>query len=310
MKSFVIKTLICVPLLHLTITSKVLGNINCHSEKNYDTVNECSIILPSNALHFDSVYIKSWIPKEIKPSTPTIIFFHGRGYATAPNSTAPTMIEAAGLNDWMQTEEFKSNPAIILSPQDLFVRQDGTGVGNDYWIGADGRNWEDFVVKELKPYVESELMLEDKPWLTAGISMGAHAAMKMSLDHPEEFKGFVSLSPVFRSSNEEIHGADRDVFFQFEDLATTSIGARLLNDEKTWQTLNRVPHWIEIHEKDFALGNGFTDSKRIWDQLSNTSWHQSNLVNPINHDLFKEPGHSMEFWKSRIPEALSWLLSL
>lgn len=289
--------------------SPVWADINCHSVNNVNTVKECAILLPSQELKHRAVYVKAWVPQRVKPETPVIIFFHGRGYARAPESKAPTMIEDAGLIRWITSETYQKKPAIIVSPQDLFVRADGTAKGNDYWIGAEGRNWEGFVVNELKPYVENQLHLESNKWLAAGISMGAHGAMKMSLDYPEAFKAFASISPVFRSSQNEIPPSDAPVFYKYKTLKQVSVGARLLEDEEAWQRLLTIPHWIEIHEKDFALGENFKESKQIWNRfVSSRDLKSKSSTYSINKGSFQIPGHSMDYWKSSLPRAFDWLL--
>lgn len=301
-------SLFCLINLSIISSSFARVDLDCHTDQIINSVNECKMFISSVALENQTVYLKSWVPAEVHAETPVILFLHGRGYAKTPTSLEPTMIESAGLRDWMASEAYKRNPAIVISPQDLFTREDGTGIGNDYWLGTQDRNWEKFVVSELKPMVEDEFKLADDKWLAAGISMGAHGAMKMSMDYPQDFAAFVSLSPVFRSSEHEISGPDKEVFYRFDSLEKASIGARLLSDENSWQKLSQTPHWIEIHEKDFALGDDFTDSQMIWKKLSSPRILTFGAVNPINKNHYTQPGHSMEYWKSRMPVALDWLV--
>lgn len=270
-------------------------------------VKECQLQIKSAYLN-SLVYVKAWYPNEVNPDTPVILFLHGRGYSLPKDSTQPTMIEAAGLEQWIRSEAFKKNPALVLSPQDLFIREDGTGKGNDYWIGAEGRNWEGFIINELKPLITNELSFSpQKKWLAAGISMGAHGSMKMALDYPEHFKAFVSLSPVFRSTGEELENIDKPVFFQYGDLQKTSLGARFIHNTQTFNQLDNTPHWIEIHNKDFALGDKFKASQTIWEHIENNP--TTNAVAPINAVPLDNPGHSMDFWRLRLPEALTWLIT-
>lgn len=268
---------------------------------------QCHHVVSSDALGGE-VYIKAWVPLKIQPQTPVILFFHGRGYSHGPESNQKSMIEAVGLYDWIQSESYRANPAIILSPQDLFVREDGTSKGNDYWLGADGRDWERFVVHELIPGVREQFKVSG-PWLAAGISMGAHGAMKMALDFPNEFKAFASLSPVFRSSQAEIKGSDQNVFYKTGSLTDTSMGARFLETKSIWQSLRSMPHWIEIHESDFALGPGFEDSRKVWSELLKEPSDDGRHRVLINTESIKMSGHSAEYWSLRLPEILTWLVN-
>lgn len=289
-------------------TRNVKAEIQCHDDRVIEHIDQCDIFISANSMQRQRVYLKSWVPDSVNEKTPVILFLHGRGYAKKPTSTEPTMIESAGLKDWMASESYNKFPAIVISPQDLFVRGDGTGVGNDYWIGFKDRDWESFLINELKPFIKNKFSLNSKRWLVAGISMGAHGAMKLTMDYPKDFAAFVSLSPVFRSTKKEIFGPDKDVFYKFNSLKSTSMGNRFLVDERAWEKLARIPHWIEIHEKDFALGKGFEDSKAIWEKLDSRSKLSYGAVNPINRDKYQRPGHSMEYWKSRMPSALDWLV--
>jgi pimeloyl-ACP methyl ester carboxylesterase len=262
---------------------------------------ECHLRFFSPALKGSSTLVKAWVPHSVNSETPVILFFHGRGYAHDATSHTPTMIEAAGLKEWMNSESYQKN---------LTHRKDGTGKGNDYWIGAEGRDWESFITQDLKPSIEKSFGLRKKQWLAAGISMGAHGAMKMALDHPAEFKAFASISPVFRSSIQEINGPDKEVFFQTGNLSDLSVGARLLTHQQPWSSLQKIPHWVDIHQNDFALGDDFQDSRKVWEKLLITA-----PQNPLSHveivtDDLKAPGHSMVYWQKRLPKALDWLIQI
>lgn len=297
------------PLYLLFLFLEPLAFADCQKlslSSEVNQVQQCHYRLPSKALKGEAL-IKAWVPEGLHAQSPVILFFHGRGYAHGPDSGQKSMIEAMGLIGWLNSEAFQKNPALVLSPQDLFVREDGTPKGNDYWIGAEGRDWESFIVDELMPSVRGQFGLRG-PWLAAGISMGAHGAMKMALDFPNEFKAFASLSPVFRSSAAEIKGSDQSVFYQTGNLADTSMGARLLETRSVWHRLRGMPHWIEIHERDFALGEGFEDSQQVWRELLKEPSNLSRRV-LISTKNIKASGHSAEYWSLRLPEILTWLVN-
>lgn len=280
----------------------------CRKLHEHSLVQECHLLVPSKALQDGRVYVKAWIPDHVHAQTRIILFLHGRGYAHSKDSAVPTMIEAAGLEEGFDSEAYMRNPAIILSPQDLFI-QDGNRVGNDYWLGADGRDWEKFFTEELKPFIEKKWKLEASPWLTLGISMGAHGAMKLALDYPSHFEAFAAISPVFRSSSREIEEFDEDVFYAEKELSRRSLGARLLSDARVWHQLRRTPHWIDIHQSDFALGHGFPDSTRIWPALLRLSKETVHSHVEVVGDDLQAAGHSMTYWRMRLPLVLDWLLT-
>lgn len=260
--------------------------------------------------------VRAWVPENRTQQTPVVLFLHGRGYAVVEGSTDLTMIEAAGLEEWLNSESYQSNPVIVIAPQDTTTQNDGDGKGNDYWLGADGRNWENFFIEELKPAVRSRFALANEAWFTLGISMGAHGAMKLALDYPTEFSAFVSLSPIFRSSEAEL-GNDRDVFWPentadraeaLRTLAERNIGARLLQNAQQGNQLQNVPHWVDIHAEDFGLNpTNFPSARQVWTTLHNRSTPTSGHVE-IVHDNSNGTGHSMTYWQSRLPLALDWLV--
>ncbi len=272
------------------------------------------------------IYAKAWMPSRIKPDTPVILFLHGNGYAISPDQPDGLMIEVAGLGGWFGSAAYQKNPAIVISIQDLFKDSEGR-TATDYWLGRGSRSWEKFIAQELREFVMHKFPeLENAPWLVAGISMGAHGAMKLAIDYPQLFSAFVSLSPIFRSTESEVPAMFKDSFLGLSSerqdlpfsLNVTSVGARILNDfSGVEKRLALVSFWIETHVKDFGLSRErFPTSATVWARLFGAANNpqicadESDChVAQSNISIQSNPGHSMAYWRQRLPDALTWLLN-
>jgi S-formylglutathione hydrolase FrmB len=258
------------------------------------TVAVCDLKVPSANPAMNIVPVRAWIPHILTSETDVIVFLHGRGYAKAAGE-GPTMLEALDFERYVLMDRYKERPFIMLAPQDIFVQSDSNERGQDYWIGADGRDWSHFLGVELPEYLRKRLGLHDQLWKIMGISMGAHGAMRVALEHGSTYDAFAALSPVFRATYSEIPANDRDVFMRNGKIAK-NLGADLLHSRIAFETL--PPHQIMIHHEDFAL------------QLpsANTVWRK--LETNANAEITTESspgGHSADYWRLKLPLMLQFL---
>ncbi|MGA8035968.1 MAG: alpha/beta hydrolase family protein [Candidatus Acidiferrales bacterium] len=79
-------------------------------------------------------------------------------------------------------------PLIIVMPED----------GNGWYTNGVASNdkWEDYIFKEVIPYVNSHYrtLPETRSWAVAGLSMGGYGAMKFGLKYPGQFAVAASMS--------------------------------------------------------------------------------------------------------------------
>lgn len=290
------------------------GFSDCIDLEEFVHIQRCDLNIKSQALTNSTVYVRAWKPKNVTANTPVIMFLHGRGYfVSSDQPNRQTMIEAMGLDTFLLSEAYQKNPALVMAPQDSFEQSDGNQGGNDYWLGADGRDWLTFLCDEVTEYVRETWGVSDKNWASAGISMGAHGSMMLATDYPHIYKSFVSLSPVFRSSEEEVPKGDHDVFYRvnaknsdkLNDLYNRSKGARVLNNQNFTTHLLSRPHLIEIHESDFALN--LPKASEVWDKLQNSTGFFPGKVQILSTPR-ESKGHDDKFWKDRLGQSLIWLL--
>ncbi|MAF77559.1 MAG: hypothetical protein CME63_16155 [Halobacteriovoraceae bacterium] len=275
---------------------------NCKVIKDYK---RCDIALDSAALkttipvfiflpHFNDPTLE----REYIEEAHSVLFLHGRGYARQMNEPG-SMLEHADLNQVFKTLQ---SPMIFIAPQDIVVQDDNQKIGNDYWLGNGSRDWDTFLSHEL-PESLSHLNLNSERLSVLGISMGAHGALMLGSKHPELISHTLSLSPIFRSSFDEIPEMDRDIFLQkgLEKLEEFSFGTKLLN--QTAQLPKSL--YVEIDYRDFGLDlNQFPNSVDVWGRLIHESFkHPGQRVKIVQEGS----GHSMKYWKTAIKDALSWL---
>lgn len=272
---------------------------------------ECEMLINARSMQTGPVYVKVWRPAQLKIQTQVLVFLHGRASSVRPGEKKRiSMIEGLGLKEWMKSAAYKANPTIILAPQDTFKQRDGGQAGSDYWEKVDGRDWQTFLKTDLREYILSRWKILNQPWLIAGVSMGAHGAIKMAIEAPQQYAAFAALSPVFRSIPKEIPAGDRDVFYGSQgqqNLIDTSIGTQILDETGVMREIENTPHWIEIHQNDFALkAKEFPAAPIVWQKLLDLP--KGNGLIEINTDPSVNVGHSVEYWHKRLPQIFDWLL--
>lgn len=116
---------------------------------------------------------------------PVVYFFHG--YSEGPGAIANRQAE---LNSNMTKEGAKEFIVIEISGEN---KHGGSFYVNSPVIG----NWEDFVIKEVIPYVDSNYRtIASKDSRGAcGFSMGGFASLNLALRNPDVFSSVYSLSP-------------------------------------------------------------------------------------------------------------------
>ena len=292
-------------LLHLILMT-ILGTpapasvIDC--ARTADRVQACRLLVESPQALKAEVYVKAWFPDGADESTDVIVFLHGRGYTRDP-SQASSMLEDLDLKSYLASANYRAKPHIVLAPQDNFPQTDEPDKrGEDYWIGANGRDWQSFLGEELPQALNKEFGIKRDGWKIVGVSMGAHGAMKMAIDYPRTYQAFAAISPVFRSSLEEIPEGDRDVFTDGARGIVNNVGYTIASSKKL---MRLPPHFMKIHRADFSLAGTETPlAKTVWKRLLKAN--TGNSVVQITQET-EVGGHSSAYFKKVLPDALNWL---
>ena len=138
-----------------------------------------------------------WVPPGYTPSRryPVVYLLHGAGDGNAP-----------GRAEWMNLgigEVLDRATAAGKLPPALFVFPEGL---QGYWIdhAGGGPQWATYVVQDVVPHVDRIWATDARPERRAigGLSMGAHGALHLTLNHPDVFRIAGAHSPALRSHEE------------------------------------------------------------------------------------------------------------
>lgn len=210
---------------------------------------------------------------------PVVYFLHGR-------NGDRWMFRDLGGCDRMRT----------LGSDFIVVAPDGE---NSYWMnGAISHEpWGDVVTQELIQDVESHLWVVKSPAgrLLAGISMGGHGALQLSLNHPGLFGAVAAHSPVFRTQEE----ANREFAYEFgqgEDYQWRDPFSLILIKNRTLT----IPVYMDMGAQDPWLRN----TKNMSELLRRTT---GDFEDHVGEDA--EGGHEMGYWRYHLDDYLRWYQS-
>lgn len=267
-----------------------------------DGFKRCDLDIYSSALNHNEVPLFWYMSEAIdfKKEVQFALFLHGRGFARHCEAN-DSMLEHVGVKDLFE----QVGPQVILvAPQDIFIHDDSNSFGQDYWIGKEGRDWSSFLGEELPRFVDVlSASLEISKYrfdMALGISMGAHGAMMMGQNYPEQFKKIAALSPIFKTVSSEIPEGDFDVFMKKSTLVEeNNIGAIV----RANQFLKNEKSYFSISEADFGRnGEKYPKAQIVWHELS--LMRDRNTIVDISDDNL---GHSMNYWRLHLPKAINFL---
>jgi predicted esterase len=308
MNNSLLKTLLT-SIAFSVLSAGQLWALDCVEKEDYF---RCDTEVVSQSLKSEKIpvfiYISSKVLKaeneDIKPSDlEYILFLHGRGYARNMGAE-DSMLEHLNIKKILNDPQYEN--LIFVAPQDVILQSDSRSIGQDYWIGAGGRDWISFLSDELPSVLQNaatELDIQAKLSTVMGISMGAHGALMLGQSNPELYKNVIALSPIFRSTPEEISDSDRDVFLKAGEpmLEEYNFGTKLLN-----QRARLSEHFfIEISRTDFGLdAENFPTGASSWSSLKDLMEENDHT----NHIEISDDdrGHSHHYWKDVMLRSLNW----
>jgi S-formylglutathione hydrolase FrmB len=167
---------------------------------------------------------------------------------------------------------------------------------NSYWMNGALTNlrWGDVITTELINEVENKFSVyrSSEGRLIAGISMGGHGAIQLTLNNPGIYGAIAAHSPVFRTQEE----ASRDFYFEF------GTGLDYLNRDpfslmmSLGKTIN-VPIWIDMGGADPWLRNTQNFANYISSKKLPASLH-------VAEDALS--GHDFDYWRFHLSSYLEW----
>jgi S-formylglutathione hydrolase FrmB len=227
------------------------------------------VILPKNYqknLHYGAVY-----------------FLHGRGGDRH-------LVQGLGFCEQMDLlVDQGRTPFVVIAP-------DGK---NSYWVNGalTHERWADMVTKSLIQDAQKKysLISNSSARVVAGISMGGHGAIQLSLNYPGIFGAIGAHSPVFRTQEE----ASRDFYDEFgtgNDYQSRDPFSLIKFKGKRIVT----PIYMDMGGQDVWLAN----TKRFADFLQS-------LHIPGDYRVGDDSigAHELGYWQYHLPQYLNWYSS-
>lgn len=150
--------------------------------------------------------------------------------------------------------------------------------------GGRGDEYLDFIVHELKPFINDKYRTLPEHTSMAGISLGGHISTYAACRYPHFFKRIAAISPGFYRNQEEIEKLLRNSDLSgiekfYMDFGTKEVGG---NEEMNQTFLGLTNRVYEI------LNSKLTD---------------------FNYQLIPDAEHHYVFFRKRVPQMLSYLFS-
>ena len=150
--------------------------------------------------------------------------------------------------------------------------------------GGRGDDYLGFIVKELKPLIDSTYRTLVDHTSMAGISLGAILSTYAACKYPHIFKRIAAISPGFYRNQEEIENLLRNSDLSAIERFYMDLGKKEVGDDE------------EMNQVFLALTNNVYEILK--DKVEN-----------INFQLIEDAQHSYTYFRKRIPTILSYLFS-
>jgi S-formylglutathione hydrolase FrmB len=242
-----------------------------------------SEILPLNGKNKWQVRYHIIFPKGFQETHPhsVVYFLHGRG---GDRMVMENLGFLEKMDQWVN--EHGEMSMIFVMPE----------CHNCYWMNAalKDERWGEVITQELIRDVEKKynVIPGSKARLIAGISMGGHGAVQLTLNYPGVFGALAAHSPVFRTQEE----ASRDFHHQFgegDDFQNRDPFSLIQFKGKSIL----VPVWMDIG----ALDPAFNRTRNFVELLSKENVQGT-------YDIGNDPigGHHGAYWSYHFFSYLNW----
>ncbi len=233
-------------------------------------------------------YYSVILPKGYTPDQRygAVYFLHGRGGDRH-------LIEGLGICAQLDrlVDEGKT-PFVVIAP-------DGRAPNNPtdgYWMNGakTPERWGDLVTHDLVAEAERKFSLISSPKgrVIAGISMGGHGALQLSLNYPGIFGAIGMHSPVFRTQEE----AAADFYYQF-GTGTDYQHRDPFSLIKIFQKKLNVPIYMDMGAHDQFLRNTVNCENMLKGMGYKKEFH-------VGEDA--EGAHEMGYWEYHLSSYVDW----
>jgi enterochelin esterase-like enzyme len=179
-----------------------------------------------------------WVPPGYTTSRkyPVVYMLHGGGDGRTP-----------GRAEWLQLGMREALDAAVAAgelPPAIFVFPEGL---DGYWVNHanNGPRWADYVVQDVVAHVDRTWSTDARPERRAigGLSMGAHGALHLALNHPDVFRIVGAHSPALRTHKESPPFFGDEAWFARFDPLTLATRGRVPGGLSVWIDVGNNDRW-------------------------------------------------------------------
>lgn len=221
-------------------------------------------------------------------------------YHQDPDKTYPVvyLLHGLGANAYGWFSQLEAEPNVTKALQSLYAQQQINEMivvvpdsytehakGGWYTNSATGGKWEDYIIKDVIPYIEANYRTNQQRGIAGG-SMGGYGALKFAINYPELFSGVYAMSPA-------LVGENWLSFMSSEgQLASINRGLAMPKDQWTWN---------EIINYSAALAFAPSDHGPLYAQVPFTEQTVSQIrANSISVMLDQLPANQLDKLKTQV----------
>lgn len=150
--------------------------------------------------------------------------------------------------------------------------------------GGRGKEYIDFILRELKPLIDHKYRTLEDQTSMAGISLGAQISTYAACNYPHIFKRIAAISPGFYRNQEEMETLLRNSDLSAIENFYMDFGTKEVGEDE------------EMNQFFLGLTNGVVEILK-------------GKVANLNFQFIENAEHRYEFFRKRIPGMLSYLYS-
>ncbi|WP_321212298.1 alpha/beta hydrolase-fold protein [Pseudalkalibacillus hwajinpoensis] len=148
-------------------------------------------------------------------------------------------------------------------------------------LGGKGPKYVDFIIDELKPFIDNKYRTIEDRTSIGGISLGGLISIYAACRYPQIFKKVIAISPAFWRNQEEIE--------------------ELIKNSDLSPIESVYLDWGDKEGKDERINRVFSDSnKAVFEILKAKNTN-------VKGKIINGGEHSYEFFKERVPEIFTFL---
>lgn len=253
-------------------------------------------VVSSGILGTDKKY-NVYLPKDydLQPerSYPVLYLLHG---AHGTYQSWAKGLNMKQIADWRIDSGF-SLPMIIVMPDASGDGADNVGRYMGYF-NYDGWRYEDFFFDEFIPAIESRYRIigDSAQRAVAGLSMGGHGTTMFATHRPQYWSSACPMSARLQGRPDAYH--DRPEMKEYLDMVAANDMPAYLHDAPAGQQkdIAAIRWYIDCGDDDYLIDG----SVNLWREMQSLGF-------PCAQLRVREGTHSSEYWRTSLPEVLTFV---